>query len=40
MIITTDVLNKRIKEADDNLFLIYGEEDFFIELAVNSIRRK
>lgn len=40
MIITTDVLNKRIKEADDNLFLIYGEEDFFIELAVNSIKRK
>ena len=40
MIITTDTLNKQIKDGDDNLFLLYGEEDFFIELAVNSIKRK
>ena len=40
MIITTDVLNKTIKEGNDNLFLIYGEEDYFIQMAVNSIRRK
>ncbi len=40
MILQTEALNKRIKESDDNLFLIYGEEDFFIELAVNSIKRK
>ena len=40
MIITTDALNKRIRDNEDNLFLLYGEEDFFIELAVNSIRRK
>ena len=40
MIITTDVLNKTIKEGSDNLFLIYGEEDYFIEMAVNSIRKK
>lgn len=40
MIIKTNVLNKTIKENDDNLFLIYGEEDFFIELAVRTIRMK
>ena len=40
MILQTEALNKRIKESDDNIFLIYGEEDFFIELAVNSIKRK
>lgn len=40
MLINTDSLSKQIKEGDDRLFLIYGEEDFFIELAVNSIKRK
>ena len=40
MIIKTGELGKRIKENEDNLFLIYGEEDFFIERAVNSIKHK
>lgn len=40
MIVETDVLSKRIRENDDRLFLIYGEEDFFIELAVNSIKKR
>ena len=40
MVITTDVLNKTIKEGSDNLFLIYGDEDYFIEMAVNSIKKK
>lgn len=40
MLITTDALNKQIRDGEDNLFLLYGEEDFFIELAVNSIKRK
>lgn len=40
MIITTDALNRTIKEGSDNLFLIYGEEDYFIEMAVNSIKKK
>lgn len=40
MLINTDALSRQIKDGDDRLFLIYGEEDFFIELAVNSIKRK
>ncbi len=40
MILKTGELSKRIKENEDNLFLIYGEEDFFIERAVNSIKHK
>lgn len=40
MIITTEALNARIRDNEDNLFLLYGEEDFFIDLAVNSIRKK
>jgi len=40
VIITTDQLGKRIKSEEDRLFLLYGQEDFFIDLAVNSIKRK
>ncbi|MBR1797215.1 MAG: DNA polymerase III subunit delta [Clostridiales bacterium] len=40
MIITTDALSKRIKENEDRLFLIYGEEDYFIDAAVRSIKKK
>ena len=40
MIVQTNELNKRIKENDDNLFLLYGEEDFFIERAVMAIKSK
>ena len=40
MIVQTDELNKRIKLEEDSLFLLYGEEDYFIDMAVMSILRK
>ena len=40
MILNTGELNKTIKEGNDNLFLIYGEEDYFIEMAVITIKKK
>ena len=40
MIVATNNLNKRIGENEDKLFLLYGEEDFFIDLAVMTIKKK
>ena len=40
MTVTLSDLAKRISSDEDNCFLLYGKEDYYIERAVNSIKKK
>ena len=40
MLIKSNEIARRIKENEDNLFLLYGEEDYVIDRHIQSIKKK